>query len=106
MKSEYETFYDYMKSYETEELEEIARHGCITGCALGLIYYYETDAFYLQYREEMHEVLLDWVEEIGETPSFILEHLGNAQSFSNAMTWFVAEHYANEILQTRECEAD
>ena len=104
MKSEFDTFYAYMKSYEIEELKEITQHGCVSGCAGGLIYYSDTCAFYDQFADELHTKLGEWIDEIGETPEFITNKLGDATGFQNALVWFVAEQYANEILQTIECE--
>lgn len=104
MKTEFNSFYDYMKSYEIEELQDICEHGCINGSASGLIYYTDTIAFYDQFCDELHAKLGEWIDEIGETPEFITKHLDNATSFKNAVVWFVAEQYANEIAQTMEAE--
>jgi hypothetical protein len=43
---------------------------------------------------------------VGETPEFITEQLGFADGFKNAMVWFVAEQYAEEIIQTTEAEEE
>lgn len=102
-----DTFYQWMKdSYELEELENICQHGCVSGCASGLIYYSETLAIYDKYKDELHQKLGEWIDEIGETPTFITQYLDCFQSFANAMVWFVAEQYASEIVQTLECEAE
>lgn len=99
------TFYEWMKKqYEREELKDICQHGCVSGCAGGLIYYHETVALYDQFRDELHQKLGEWIDEVGETPTFVTEHLDCFQTFANAMVWFVAEQYANEIIQTLECE--
>ena len=103
---QYKSFYDYMKSYDADELKEITEHGCVSGCASGLIYYSDTVAFYDAYTDELHNKLGEWMDEIGETPDFIVKELGYSQGFKNAMVWFVAEQYANEILQTLECTED
>jgi hypothetical protein len=102
--TEFNSFYDYMKSCEVSELNEIIRHGCVSGCAGGLIYYSDTCAFYDQFADELHTKLGEWIDEIGETPEFITRELAYADGFKNAMVWFVAEQYANEIVQTLECE--
>ena len=100
-------FYQWMKdTYEPEELQAIAEQGCISGVAGGMIYYSETTALYDKHAEELHAVLGDWVSEIGENPEFITEHLGHLASFKNAMVWFVAELYANDILDTLKCEVE
>lgn len=100
-------FYEFMKNtYEYDELKDIAEYGCANVAPSGMIYYHETSKLYDEHKEELHDVLLDWVEDINETPSFILEHLGNAYTFANAMVWFVAEQYANEIVQTMDVEPE
>ena len=99
------TFYEYMKqNYDLQELGEIAMHGCVSGCASTLIYYRDTCAMYDQHADELHTKLGEWIDDIGETPTFITEQLGYADGFKNALVWFVAEQYANEIIQTLECE--
>ena len=104
MTTEFNTFYDYMKSYSREELQDITIHGCVSGCAGGLVYYSDTVAMYEKFHDELHDKLGEWIDEIGETPVFITEHLDSYPHFANAVVWFVAEQYANEIVQTLECE--
>jgi hypothetical protein len=105
MEKPYNSFKEYMETYEIDELREIVEHGCVSGCAGGLIYYSDTCAFYDQFCDELHDMLGDWIDEIGETPTFITDQLGHANGFKNALVWFAAEQYANEIIQTLECEA-
>lgn len=101
------TFKQWMKNtYDHEELQAIAEHGCASGVAGGMIYYSETCALYDKHAEELHDVLGDWIDEIGENPEFITKHLGHCASFKNAMVWFVAELYANDILDTLKCEVE
>ena len=104
METTYSSFYDFMKSYDIETLQAITEQGCINGVAGGLIYYSETNDLYDQFAHELHEQLGKWIDEIGETPDFITKELGFCSGFKNAMVWFVAEQYANNIIQTLECE--
>jgi hypothetical protein len=85
-----------MDTYSQDELSDIREYGCVNGVS-GLIYYSETTAIYDKYCDELHEVLGNWIDSIGETPEFITKELGNATSFKNAVVWFVAELYAGEI---------
>lgn len=105
MEKPYNSFKEYIETYELDELRAMTEQGCVSGCAGGLIYYSDTLAFYDQFCDELHDKLGEWINEIGETPTFITETLDNATSFKNAMVWFVAEQYANEIIQNLECEA-
>jgi len=104
--TQHESFYDYMGTYDSEDLYAIIEHGCISGCAGGLIYYTDTCAFYDAFDQELHDVLGEWIDEIGKPPECITRELSYANGFKNALVWFVAEQYAGEILQTRECEAE
>lgn len=99
------TFYDYMKSYDLEELAEITQHGCVNGCASGLIYYQDTCAMYDLHADELHTKLGEWIDETGETPEFIIKELGFSMGFQNALVWFVAEQYADELLRLQLNEA-
>jgi hypothetical protein len=105
MEKPYNSFKEYMETYEIDELQAITEHGCVSGCAGGLIYYSDTCAFYDQFCDELHDLLGSWIDEIGETPTFITDQLGYANGFKNALVWFAAEQYANEIIQTLDCEA-
>ena len=98
-----DTFYDYMKSYDLDELREIADHGCVSGCASGLIYYSDTLAAYDKYCDELHDELAFDIEQFGETPKYITDALAQGcTSFKNALVWYVAESYANRIINETE----
>ena len=97
------TFRQWMLTrYDKDDLVSIAEHGCISGCASGLIYYSETNDIYDKHCIELHNVLGYWIDMNGEAPEFVTQHLDSAISFKNAMVWFVAEFYANEFLNELE----
>ena len=99
------TFKQWMQdTYDQEQLKDISQYGCVNGVS-GLIYYTETNAIYDQYSHELHEVLGEWIDSMGETPTFITKELGNASTFKNAVVWFVAELYANEMSFIADLEA-
>lgn len=84
--------------YDRAELQEIAEHGCASGVAGGMIYYSETCALYDQHAEELHDVLGQYEEDVGVLPEYIIQYLGDLTGFKNAMVWFVAELYAQEMV--------
>ena len=88
-----------INQYDQEELYTITEHGCISGCAGGLIYYSETCAIYEKFSNELHEALNDYKEQTGEWPDYVLENLGSDLGFKNSIVWFVAELYAYELTQ-------
>lgn len=96
------TFKQWMQdTYEQDELNDIAKYGCVNGVS-GLIYYSETNDIYDQYSHELHEALGNWIDSVGEAPDFIVKELDNATTFKNAMVWFVAELYASELSTETE----
>ena len=103
MEKPYNSFKEYMETYELDELRKIHEQGCSSGCASGLIYYSDTLAFYDQFCDELHDVLASDIENFGETPKYIADALAiGCTSFKNALVWYVAESYAFDI--TNEIE--
>lgn len=94
------TFKQWMiDQYDQEELYTITEHGCISGCAGGLIYYSDTLEIYDKYDDELHTAMNDYKEQTGEWPSYVVENLSSVVAFKNAVVWFVAETYAYELTQ-------
>lgn len=95
-----DTFKNYMiQNYSIDELRDISEHGCVSGCATGLIYYSDTVDFYNRYSEELHEVISDDYDNFGELPKYITDALTQgATQFKNAVVWYVAESYAFELV--------
>ena len=93
------TFKQWLKdTYDREELQAIADHGCESGVAGGMIYYSETCALYDKHAEELHDVLWHYEKDFGVLPEYIIKHLGDLTGFKNAMVWFVAEFYAQDMV--------
>jgi hypothetical protein len=91
------TFKQWMKdTYDRQELEDIAQYGCQSGVS-GMIYYTETCALYDKHAEELHDLLYNFEKETGVYPQSIVEELGCLTGFKNAMVWFAAEVYAQEM---------
>jgi len=96
-------FKDYMKeTYEREELEDIVKHGCVSGCASTMIYYDDTTKLYNEYADELHDILQNEIDQFGEIPPYFKDNMGSPITFKNAMVWFGAETIANEILIDQE----
>ena len=83
-------------NYSQDELADISNHGC-TGGVGGMVYYSETEALYKRFATELHEILEDYREQVGEYPDYVTKELGHFQSFSNCMVWFCAEYIAREL---------
>jgi len=99
-----DTFKNHMiQNYDKEQLQEIARYGCVNGSAGTMIYYSQTIALYGQYTEELHTIVSDWCDQTGETPNYLTKSLAEGfTSFANAVVWFCAEVIADELINQEE----
>lgn len=85
-------------NYEQNTLADMANHGCAGGIG-GLIYYTETKAVYRQFAEDLHEILNEYRDQVGEWPDYVTSELGDFVRFANAVVWFCAEFMAQELTQ-------
>lgn len=83
-------------NYEQNTLADMANHGC-TGGIGGMIYYTETEAIYKRFASDLHEILENYRDQVGEWPEFVTKELGNFSSFANCMVWFCSEFIAQEL---------
>ena len=98
------TFKAYMQeTYPHNELADIAQHGCESGCATGMIYYAETEALFDLYRDDLFEIMSEWMDETGQDgtnlPDYVAKRTGTFTLFANAVVWFCAEIIAYELTQ-------
>lgn len=101
-----QTIREWIESnYEREEIEAIARHGCITGCAAGLIYYKDTVKFHDDFEDEIWDLLESERENqgyksiIGMIADFNnLDEVGSMDQFKNMLTWYAVEMKCHEII--------
>jgi hypothetical protein len=100
--STYASFKDFLKTiYTHDDFLNIRHSGCEAGVS-GLIYYSETCAVYEAFTEELHDILFDYMEETGAYPDYIINQLGYADGFKNAVVWFAAEYLVNNFLNELE----
>lgn len=87
-----------IENYSHNELADIANHGCSGGVS-GMVYYTETYSIYQKFSASLHEALRQYKACSGEWPSYVLDELLDDVRFANALVWFAAEWFANEITQ-------
>lgn len=96
--------------YDDQELKEIITHGCVSGCASGLIYYQETTAFHDKYEAEIWELINEYAEAEGQTT---LEYISgfaynrnnpvyDITQLKNMLAWFAVEEVARKLLEENE----
>lgn len=96
------TFKQFMSEYDADTLQSIATHGCASACVGGMIYYTETSELYDKYADELHEQVQQHANNVGEFPTYILDNMDTSATFKNAMVWFVAELYTQEMSEEIE----
>lgn len=92
-------------TYDNDELRDISTHGCVRGCAGGMIYYSETIALFDKYRDELFEIMADFQDEMGEPetfPEYTMKNGSTFSTFANSVVWFCAEVVAYELTQNLE----
>jgi len=96
MQNEFKTW--LKDNYSHNELADIANHGCAGGFG-GMIYYRETEAIYRKYAHELHDILAEYKDNVGNYPDYVTDELGHFPSFANAVVWLCSEMVAQEITQ-------
>ena len=85
-----------LDTYDTEDLTNIAEHGCQSGCASSHIYYTETSAFYDKYEEEVNDYLRDI---FGDNFLFdVSSDCHDMTDMKNKLTWSFIELVAQDEM--------
>jgi len=92
------TFKDWLlNTYELDELQEIAEHGCASYAPAGMIYYHETRELYNRFADDIHEIVGEYVASMGEMPKTLIDDFDSATSFQNTMVWLATELVAYDL---------
>lgn len=76
---------DDMQTY----INDVMNNGCVSGTVSSLIYYSDTDKFFISYHDEIFDLLNEYKEENGEYPTIELN--------SNNLAWFTYEKVLFDI---------
>lgn len=94
MENEFKTW--LKDNYSQNELADIANHGCSGGVG-GMIYYNQTEGIYKKYTQELHDILAEYKDNVGNYPDYVIDELGHFSSFANAVVWLCSEMVAQEL---------
>ena len=90
-------------------LEDVRQAGCQSGSATGMTYYWETNAFYEEYNEEIWNQLNEESENMasGNIMAHIgafrgAENVGSDEQFRNLLAWWAYENAVTAILDRLE----
>ena len=82
--------------YDEEDIkgyiEDIVRHGCISGCVSSMIYYSDTEKFFDEYSSEIFDLLNCLTEEIGDFP-----WRKDLDINKNNLSWFAYEEVSYRL---------
>jgi len=87
-----------LKSYDYEQLKDIATHGCVSGCATDHIYYSETTKFYDEHEREIN----DYAEDCFGDEFLSIFAKDDITSLKNNIVWWFVEAVANDYAWRQE----
>jgi hypothetical protein len=95
---------DVVKCWEREAIKNVVEHGCVSGCAPGLVYYSETVAFHDEHESEIWDMLHEDAEEQGISIVKLIasfnggENVGSMDQFKNLLSWYAVERVCAQEL--------
>ena len=87
-----------LETYDSEELNDIAEHGCASGCASSHIFYFETTEFFDKYEEDIYDYLRDIFGE-----NFLFELVTDCHDMTdmkNKLVWTFIELVASDYINS------
>lgn len=93
-----------INKYDEHQRHDIMVHGVANYAPHGLIYYSETEALYKVYKDDLHEIMGEYKQEMGEFPSYVVDQLDNATMFMNNLVWFCAEWVCGKYYDNPELD--
>ena len=86
-----------------EVVEEVLKHGCVTGIVGSLIYYYQTEAFFNRHKDAINDLAHELSEDLYGNP-FEIYHNLNGGCSKNNMAWFGFEEVTRIIASELEID--
>ena len=87
-----------LKSYDLEDLQNIAENGCASGCAHNHIYYSETTKFYDEHEYEINA----YAEDCFGDEFLSIFAKDTITKLKNNLVWFFVEAVANDYAYRQE----
>ena len=104
-----EKIINYIKdTYNKDEITNIVEQGCINGAASFHIYYEDTVKFYLEFEEQIWDMLNENSEDQGLSPLEFIARLngqklvGDMKRLHNLLCWYAIEKISSLILAETE----
>ena len=96
---------------DTNYLQQVIEHGCVSGMVSGLIYYDDTLRFFTNHKEEINNQLTEILESTGYSVSELFgekwddsDPLVMETQNQNLLAWFAYEETARLILEEQGIE--
>lgn len=110
VRSNMQTFRDWMVENLSDCLPDIVEHGCAAGFP-GLTYYSETCSLYARHKHQIWDALVEDADSMGYSSVTAMiadfngaEQVVDATTFKNLLVWYMAERIAREEMDRREGE--
>ena len=86
---------EVLETLGVDDIKMVFNYGCGVGVS-GFIYYYETEAFFKKYTDEVLECFQDLTKEFGEIPLYEITQ--------NNLTWLFVEETVREMAYGLDLE--
>ena len=92
-------------------LRDVCQNGCESGIVGGMIYYHDTNAFYLKFKEDIWDILDEDSKNtdggsvmalLGQMPW--AKDIGSHEQLMNYLAWYGYETAANQLMSALEAE--
>lgn len=96
------TIREYLTSrYANETIADIAISGCASGACPDLIYYEDTTAFYIVYKDEIWDRIVDFNQQTGLPLSTVIDmdQITSHEQLVCSLVWFAVESAAHEWME-------
>lgn len=84
---------DLLSQGSTDDIQtyisDLLQHGCVSGMVASLIYYNDTDKFFIKHHDEIFDLLNNYKDDVGEFPNFEIN--------ANNLAWFGYEYTVQQI---------
>ena len=96
-------FMEIANTYDTETMQEIVNHGCVSGVCSQHIYYADTISFFDKYETEIYSELEDRYG-VDTLVELFTQANANLDQYKNDVVWLYIEDVCSIVLTTLEEE--
>lgn len=94
-----------IESWNSDEIKEVARHGCGGGSAPGLVYYTGTVEFHDEHEDEIWDMLHEDASDADKSVMQLIaefngqRNVGSMTQLKNLLCWYAVERVCREMVE-------